>query len=65
MDSRCLLKNGSLVVSVSATTAERLANRRTCRRLAASVVEQWKTISGSYIRVQRIKGRYCGQTPPP
>ena len=57
-----LTEKGSLVVSVSATTAN-VWMSADLSPLAASVVEQWKTTSGSYIRVQRTKGRIADQLP--
>ena len=57
-----LAENGSLVVSVSATTAN-VWKSADLSPLAASVVEQWKTTSASYVRVQRTVGRMADRLP--
>lgn len=57
-----LAKGGSLVVSVSAATAG-IWLSADLSMLAASVIEQWETTSGSYIRVQYAGGTIEDRLP--
>lgn len=57
-----LAQGGSLVVSVSPKTANAWRSAD-LSRLAASLVDEWKTSSGSYLRVQRTGTTIANRLP--